>query len=160
MIVFGIDPGLSGGLAVVAAVSGISHVKKMPTLPSGSKSKRVLDENAIKEWFGRSVSCQAVIERASAMPKQGVSSVFTFGTGWGLIRGILVGLGIPYTVVNPKEWQKEMLQGVPKSDTKAASLIVAKRLFPQLAEQIGKHHGMSDALLIAEWGRRKLKTGD
>jgi len=156
MIIFGVDPGLSGGLACLFVDS---TVRKMPTLPSGKKSGRVLDERAIRNWFGPPESeSHTFIERASAMPKQGVTSVFTFGTGWGIIRGILVGLGIPYTIVSPKDWQGEMLRGVSKGNTKAASLIVANRLFPDLAEQIGNHHGMSDSLLIAEWGRRQLKA--
>jgi crossover junction endodeoxyribonuclease RuvC len=158
IITFGVDPGLGGGLA---STTDYASVCKMPTLSSGKGSGKVLDESGILNWFqdqGGYMDAHAFIERASAMPKQGVTSVFTFGTEWGIIRGILVGLGIPYTIVSPKDWQGEMLRGVSKGDTKAASLIVAKRLFPQLAETIGKHHGMSDALLIAEWGRRQLKT--
>lgn len=160
MMVFGIDPGLEGGLAAfnVERIK-LAIVERMPTLASGKGSGWILDEYGIRNWFSLKVGVRshAFIERAFPMPKQGVTSVFTFGMGWGIIRGILVGLEVPHTVVSPKDWQREMLRGVPKGDTKAASIIVAKRLFPQLAGWIGRHHGMSDALLIAEYGRRQLR---
>lgn len=155
MIIIGVDPGLNGGICLLG--SGYVPLFRMPTLPSGKGSGKVLDENQIMVWFkrtlGKGESSHAFIEKATAMPKQGVVSMFTFGCGFGIIRGILVGLGIPYTLVTPQEWRKELLKGMPKG--KGSSLIVANRLFPKAV--IGKHDGMAEALLIAEYGRRTLE---
>jgi len=84
---------------------------------------------------------------------------------YGLIEGVCIGVGIPYTIVPPREWQKVMLSGVSKKlNTKAASILIAKRLYPGVSLRATErcttdHHGMSDALLIAEYGRR-TKGGD
>ena len=149
-MIVGVDPGLGGGIACSA------WVQKMPTLASGkSKSGKVLDEPAIRKLL---VGAEHVfIESVHSMPKQGVVSGFTFGTVFGILRGICVGLEIPYTLVEPRVWQKEMLKGVNRKNTKKASVIIAKRLFPKMAEDIGTHDGKSDALLICEFGRRQLR---
>lgn len=102
----------------------------------------------------------------------GASAKSTFNFGWslGIIEGVLSGMGIAYTKVAPKEWQREMWQGIRpvyKSgnskaiDTKATSLLAAKRLFPnedlrRSARATLPHDGIVDALLMAEYCRRKF----
>lgn len=104
--------------------------------------------------------CTAYIERATAMPKQGVTSTCSFCCLFGLWRGVLLGLQIPSRIIGPREWQKVMLAGESKSDgTKIASIRVAKRMFPGVSllptDKCRKDSdGMADALLIAEYGRR------
>jgi hypothetical protein len=90
------------------------------------------------------------------MPHQGVVSMFTFGTGWGQVRGICTGLGIPYQLVRPQEWQREMLAGQPKG----SEYLVASRLWPltdwrSSARAVKPHSGLVDAALIAEYCRRR-----
>ena len=98
-------------------------------------------------------SCVAYIESVHSMPKQGVSSTFTFGRNYGFLRGCLCALEIPYHEVTPQKWQKalECLSHGDKNVTKAR----AQQLFPKLKIT----HAIADALLIAEYGRRQQVTG-
>lgn len=160
MTILGIDPGLEGGIA-------ICHPGELPIL------HRMPVEDGINEWAVKEiltdsllearrkatdeVPIRAYIEKVAAMPKQGVCSMFTFGAGWGLIRGIMCGLGIPYVLVLPRAWQKELLAGLDRTDTKAAAYQYVSKRFPQLdyraTERSYKpHSGKVDALCIALYG--------
>ena len=95
------------------------------------------------------------------MPKQGVSSTFKTGRGFGQLEGLLSGMGVSYTLVKPREWQGVMFSGLPKCDTKELSFMVCKRLFPGIDLRKNDncridHDGIADSLMIAEFGRRKL----
>jgi len=89
------------------------------------------------------------------MPKQGVVSMYKMGEGFGVWLGILAALRIPYTLVAPQTWKAVMLRDMSVRDKKA-SLLRAQQLWSDIAKQIGKHHGMAEAALIAEYGRRKM----
>lgn len=95
--VIGVDPGLSGGLAAIGE-DGL-ELEVMPTVAAGRR--REIDEQAVVAWLLEHRPRCVFIERVQAMPKQGVVSMFTFGVGWGLIRGICAGMGIPYELVQP-----------------------------------------------------------
>ena len=153
MIWVGIDPGLDGGLAAITP-DGLS-LAVMPTVPVGER--RQLDEQAVVSWLLQHRPGRVCIEQVGARPGQGVVSMFTFGTGWGLVRGICAGLGLPYVLVRPQEWQKEMLAGQPKG----SEYLVASRLWPyadwRVSERSQRNHdGLVDAALICEFGRRRL----
>jgi crossover junction endodeoxyribonuclease RuvC len=110
----------------------------------------------IKEWE----PTHAYFEKVGARPGQGVRSMFTFGTGFGTLRGVLAALGIPYTEVPPQQWQKVLLAGIGKGDPKGAALLRAKQLWPALSFRATErskvaHQGLVDAALIAEYGRRQ-----
>jgi crossover junction endodeoxyribonuclease RuvC len=158
MIVIGIDPGLGGGLA--ALVDGLPVLLPMPV--AGGE----IDGNAVRAWLEArwreepGTNLSVFLEKVHSMPKQGVASTFTFAAGWGLIRGILCGLGIPYQLVTPQAWQKELLAGLDRTDTKAAAYLFASRLWPgvdwRASERSRKPHtGLVDAACIAEYGRRQ-----
>jgi crossover junction endodeoxyribonuclease RuvC len=99
-----------------------------------------------------------VLERSQAFPDQGAVSNFTTGHGYGLWRGLIVGLGFPYETVHPRTWKGAMsLDG-----DKGKSFLLAKQLFPSVADSFKKPKGRVDsldgraeALLLAEWARRK-----
>lgn len=164
-IIIGIDNGQKGAIAIITPCGEV-EVWPMPVISVGTK--KVYDELSIDNIVNMydahvltDMQPHAFIEKAQAMPKQGGVSMFNFGVGYGLIRGMLVAGRVPYTIVRPQEWQKEMLQGESKDDTKAASILVAKRMFPGISlkrtDRCRKDcDGMSDALLIAEYGRRTL----
>lgn len=168
MIIIGIDPGQTGGLARVdvpfeSATSFL--VTPMPTIPKPKGGSRLLSlatlTDQLRYWrFPENSVCRVFIERAHAMPKQGVTSMFNYGMGFGQIEGILAALTIPYTMVEARTWTKAMWEGTSDGDPKARSLIVARRLFPGVKLTVGKgtvpHKGIVDALLIAEYGRRSL----
>jgi len=107
----GVDPGLDGGLALLNGPEIQLHI--MPT--TGTK-KRSIDEAALRsllegmQLYARQESqlLVAYVESVAAMPKQGVASTFNFGCGYGLLRGVLCGLCIPYRLVKPLEWQRRV----------------------------------------------------
>lgn len=149
----GIDPGLSGGFAA------LSHeglwLQVMPVAQVGKR--RQLDEQAIVRFLRGYApgTTRVFIEAVHAMPKQGVTSMFSFGTGWGLIRGVCAGLGLSYELVRPQEWQRVLLCGQPIG----SEYLVASRLWPHVDFRASvfckkPHSGLVDAALIAEYGRR------
>lgn len=154
MTIIGIDPGLDGGLAAIAA-DGI-QLSTMPVFDAGKR--RYIDEPRVMNWLIDHAirNARVFIESVHAMPHQGVVSTFTFGTGWGQVRGICAGLGISYELVRPQEWQRVMLAGQPEG----SEYLVASRLWPhaewRASERSKKpHDGLVDAALIAEYGRRR-----
>ncbi len=149
----GVDPGLTGGLVALTANDII--MKIMPTVKVGKRNQ--IDEKAVADWLCPFVDhlTRIYIELVHAMPKQGVVSMFTFGTGWGLVRGICTGLGLSYELVRPQEWKKAVLIGQPKG----SEYLVASRLWPNVEWLASKrckkpHDGLVHAALIAEYGRR------
>jgi len=152
--IIGIDPGLDGGLAAITS-DGLK-LTPMPVFDAGKR--RYIDEPRVVNWLIDHAirNARVFIESVHAMPHQGVVSMFTFGTGWGQVRGICAGLGISYQLVRPQEWQREMLSGQPEG----SEYLVASRLWP-LTEwrasprAIKPHSGLIDAALIAEYGRRR-----
>jgi len=154
--VIGVDPGLDGGLAAMSS-EGL-QLRVMPVVAVGKR--RQLDEQAIVHWLSGFApgECHVFIEAVGARPKQGVVAMFSFGTGWGLLRGICAGLGFSYELVRPQEWQGEVLKGQPSG----SEYLVASRLWPntewRASERCQKpHDGLVDAALIAEFGRRRAK---
>lgn len=150
----GCDPGLDGGLAAITPEGLVLRV--MPAVAVGKR--RQLDEQAIVQWLMQfsTATSRVFIEAVGARPKQGVVAMFSFGTGWGLVRGICAGLGLPYELVRPQEWQGLMLSGQPPG----SEYLVASRLWPnaewRASERSQKpHDGLVDAALIAEYGRRR-----
>lgn len=137
MKVLGIDPGKSGAAAVIDVQTGEVVVCKL------DETERDI-WNFIKE---NRPDC-AVLERVSAMPRQGVSSTFKFGTSFGFCKGLMVAAGVPFVLITPAEWQKS-LRCLSKGD-KNITKQKAQELFPS----IKMTHKIADAILIAEYLRR------
>lgn len=140
----GIDPGQSGAMALITAdESFICDWVDGPTMAA-----------ELINWKLRHGIHMAALEHVSAMPGQGVSSMFKFGSNFGWWQGAMEALGIPYELVRPQKWQKGV---VPKKESKSdkPSLLVARRLFPDVELHLKKHHGRADALLIADWLRKQ-----
>ena len=151
MRVLGIDPGLSGGYALLGGDSP-------PLVEAFPMAGGRIDLAALaNDWRGLAPAV-AVLEAVHAMPKQGVSSTFTFGEGYGAVKGILAALGVRLELVTPQAWKKLVLAGTPKD--KAAAVEWARRAYPGLTLiRPGcriPHDGMADALGIAEYGRRSF----
>lgn len=158
MIFIGIDPGLDGAVAVLndAAVA----FSDMPTIEvaSGKKRRREHDASALCAFLNSLYGINratVAIERQQAMPDQGGVSTFRTGYGFGLIMGILAALKLRTEIVAPVSWKRALMADQPKD--KGASILVAKRLFPHAASllTLKKHHGRADALLIAEFVKRR-----
>lgn len=145
----GIDPGKSGGIAYIDTQDNISG-----TIPYSDTALIDLCRDASHDWSKEVVCC---LEKVSAMPGQGVVSMFSFGQSVGYIKGVLESFRIPYQEITPKKWKNEF--GL--NSDKAASAEVCRKLFPDvglLATPRCKkpHDGMAEALLMAEYARRKL----
>lgn len=159
----GIDNGLKGGIAII---DGAVTVHKMPLVPGKKGARGKLDEPALLALLAEVAvgDVFACIESVQAGPKLRALTALTFGYGHGLTRGILVALGIPYAIVRPKAWQRVMLPGTPKGQTKQASVIVAGQLFPGVRLRATDKcttddHNLADALLMAEYARRTYGRG-
>lgn len=144
MIYIGIDPGKSGALAIIDG-------NRMALLPF-SETEYINTLKAVPAKLA--VAC---IEHVTAMPKQGVTSMFNFGQNFGYIRGLLEAFEIPYELVRPQKWKKEF----SITGDKNSSIEVCKRLFPGVSlhrtERCRKDDdGMAEALLMAEYARRRL----
>ncbi len=142
----GIDPGQSGGLAVVSGDKQEAYAWDYP----GSIEEAADLLRAV--MFEHSPVLLA-IEKVSSMPKQGVASTFKFGQNYGVWLGALSALQIPHIIIAPTKWQRAVLDS-GGGDTKARSLSMARRLFPSVDLTKKKDHGKSDALMLAIYASR------
>jgi crossover junction endodeoxyribonuclease RuvC len=153
MHVVGIDPGQTGALAEIRS-DGSIHVEAF-----SSECWWLSVSEAIQ--FRARADAHFFLEHVASMPKQGIASTFKFGRNFGMLEGMLVAHRARFELVRPQVWQQGLHAGIEKSlDPKARSLIAVQRLFPgvNLVAPRGRvpHAGAVDALLIAEYGRRKL----
>lgn len=139
--IMGIDPGKSGGVAIVSPQGKVQAVYKFA-------DKTLTDLYELFLYFDTICSFFCFIENVHAMPKQGVTSSFTFGKQYGGLLMLLTCFRIPYEKVAPVKWQRTLgcLSGGDKNVTKSK----AQELFPSLKIT----HAIADALLVAEYGRR------
>lgn len=151
MITVGIDPGYSGAIAV-ANNGRVFEIHDMP-LMAGKAGKNLLNLSAISDIFAKLIrDCgdqpiRVQIERVSAMPGQGVSSMFRFGEGYGAVQGIVAAHGLPITFIGPQEWKKPLgLIGADKDYARTLAI----QTFPELSSQLArkKDIGRADAIWI------------
>jgi hypothetical protein len=104
------------------------------------------------------VETVAFLEKASTHPRDGRVGAFNYGHHSGMLQGLLIALQIPYTLVTPKEWQRELHRGTDGGETKSRSIEACEALFPQVnlrpVKKIKAHDGMAEALLIAVFAQR------
>ena len=151
MIVIGIDPGLSGAIAILEGKKVLS-LHEMPVMSEGKKNKRQLNSaqlvNIIKEKFNKNDDIAVVVEQVNAMPGQGVTSMFNFGQTFGAIKGVCAALELPIFFVRPSKWKKhfDLINA-----SKDASRTKAIEMYPALSNQLAKKKDVnkSDAILIA-----------
>ena len=144
----GMDPGFSGAVAVLSEDGEVLLLEDMPVVPVGTR--RELNEPVLREWLVRFEVGSCCLEKSQTMPGQGVASSGRYMMSYGILRGLCVGLGIPYSLVHPKTWKKAMMPDMPKE--KLASVQRVGQLFPELALDRKKDHGKADALLICRYG--------
>ena len=153
MRIIGIDPGLSGGIAILDN-SKVLKLFDMPVMPDGKKNKRQLNSallvKLIKDNIKNLEDTVMVVEQVNAMPGQGVTSMFNFGQTFGAIKGICAALGLPIFLVRPAKWKKhfELI-----NSSKDSSRTKAIEMYPSISEQLSKKKDVnkSDAILIARY---------
>lgn len=174
--IIGIDPGKTGAIVMLDG----DTVRKYPIPLIGKELDmlqlhRILDVEGKQDWH-------VFIEDVHAIYGSAAGSTFTFGFVCGAIQAMVIALKLKHTLVQPKEWQKVVYQGIPvirkpsiivkkgklkgqrrkgPKDCKAMSELAAKRLFPTVDLRKNdrckvSHDGIVDALLIAEYGKRTL----
>jgi crossover junction endodeoxyribonuclease RuvC len=156
----GIDPGLTGAVAVIDAGGRLVSATRTPIIRAAAGGKSQYDTPAMVELLAEHKDCRVALELVGAMPHDGVASSFRFGTGWGLWQGILAALALPTVLVRPKEWQAATLVGLPRGKAvKTSAVSAAQALFPTLPIKVKADWGMADAALMAEWCRRTHAVG-
>ena len=153
MKIIGIDPGLSGGIAILEN-NKIEEIYDMPVMPEGKKNKRQLNSaqlvKLLKDNISKNEEISVVIEQVNAMPGQGVTSMFNFGQTFGAIKGVCAALELPIFFVRPSKWKKhfELI-----NSSKDSSRTKAIEMYPTLSNQLAKKKDVnkSDAILIARF---------
>ena len=162
MLIIGIDPGISGSICFFQD-GVISDVVEMPTMTEGKKNKKQVNGsqifNEIKERVKKidNRDIKVVIEQVSAMPGQGVTSMFNFGQSFGILKGICSSMQLPMYFVRPAKWKKYFNLINSQKD---ASRTKAIQIFPYFSSQLSrkKDSNKADAILIASFFYETYKS--
>ena len=155
MIIFGIDPGVSGAISVLENKKVI-EVFEMPTMIDGKKNKKQVNgaqvTNIIKERLDseKEKEIAVVVEHVNAMPGQGVTSMFNFGQSFGVIKGVCSALSIPIYFVRPTKWKKHFNLIKTNKDASRTKVI---QTYPEISSKLSKKKdsNKADAILIARY---------
>tara|TARA_Y100000748_G_C15415446_1_gene457174 strand:- start:58 stop:552 length:495 start_codon:yes stop_codon:yes gene_type:complete len=155
MLIIGIDPGISGSICFFQDGS-IMDVLEMPTMTEGKKNKKQVNGSQIFNEISERIKkiekrdIKVVIEHVTAMPGQGVTSMFNFGQSFGILKGICSAMQLPVYFVRPAKWKKYF--NLINSE-KDASRTKAIEIFPYFSSQLTrkKDSNKADAILIASF---------
>ena len=162
MLIIGIDPGITGSICFFED-GKIIDVVEMPNMAEGKKNKRQVNGHQmynelsyrIKEYNMQNIN--VVVEQVSAMPGQGVTSMFNFGQSFGIIKGICAAMQLPIFFVRPAKWKKhfELI-----NTQKDASRTKAIEMFPKISSILSKKKdsNKADAILIASFYENIIKN--
>ena len=162
MLIIGIDPGISGSICFMEN-GKIIDVIDMPTMTEGKKNKRQVNGSQIFNEISKRINVnqientRAVIEQVSAMPGQGVTSMFNFGQSYGILKGICSAMRIPMYFVRPAKWKKYYNLINSQKDASRARAI---EIFPYFSSQLSKKKDCkkADAILIASFYNETYKN--
>ncbi len=155
MLIIGIDPGISGSICFFED-GKILDVVEMPTMNEGKKNKRQVNGSQIYNEISKRIKqtdkreIKVIIEQVSAMPGQGVTSMFNFGQSFGILKGICSAMQLPMYFVRPAKWKKYF--NLINSE-KDASRTKAIEIFPYFSSNLSKKKdsNKADAILIASF---------
>jgi len=155
MLIIGIDPGISGSICFFED-GKILEVIEMPVMTEGKKNKKQVNGAQIYNEFLKRINkkkddeVRVVIEQVSAMPGQGVTSMFNFGQSFGILKGICSAMQLPMFFVRPAKWKKYFNLINSQKD---ASRTRAIEIFPYFSTQLSrkKDSNKADAILIASF---------
>jgi len=150
----GIDCGLSGAIAILNDDLRLADVYDMPVMAGTGKRQQVNGAELARKLYPHSSlfedeSAIAYVERVSAMPKQGVASMFSFGTSYGIVLGVLAALQIPVVLVTPQSWKKEA--GLVGKHKDYCRTLIQQR-YPSAPLGRKRDIGRADAIAIALYG--------
>ena len=154
MLIIGIDPGISGSICFFKD-GRILEVIEMPVMTEGKNNKKQVNGAQIYNEFLKRINkkedeIRVVIEQVSAMPGQGVTSMFNFGQSFGILKGICSAMQLPMFFVRPAKWKKYFNLINSQKD---ASRTRAIEIFPYFSTQLSKKKdsNKADAILIASF---------
>ncbi len=162
MLIIGIDPGINGAICFFEN-GQVKDVLEMPTMAEGKKNKRQINghqmfnelSSRIKGYNPQNIN--VIVEQVSAMPGQGVTSMFNFGQSFGVIKGICAAMQLPIFFVRPAKWKKhfELI-----NSQKDASRTKAIEMFPKISSILSKKKdsNKADAILIASFYENIIKS--
>ena len=164
MLIIGIDPGISGSICFFQD-GKIIDVVEMPTMTEGKKNKKQVNGSQIFNEISDRIKkldkkdIKVIIEQVSAMPGQGVTSMFNFGQSFGILKGICSAMQLPMYFVRPAKWKKYF--NLINSE-KDASRTKAIEIFPYFSSQLSrkKDSNKADAILIASFFHETYKLED
>ncbi len=153
MIIFGIDPGVSGAISVLENKK-IIDVIEMPTMIDGKKNKKQVNGSQVTSIIKKNLKVDkdviVVVEHVNAMPGQGVTSMFNFGQSFGVIKGVCSALSLPIYFVRPTKWKKHFNLIKTNKDASRTKVI---QTYPGISSQLSKKKdsNKADAILIARY---------
>jgi len=162
MLIIAIDPGINGAICFFEN-GQVKDVLEMPTMAEGKKNKRQINghqmynelSSRIKGYNSQNIN--VIVEQVSAMPGQGVTSMFNFGQSFGVIKGICAAMQLPIFFVRPVKWKKhfELI-----NSQKDASRTKAIEMFPKISPILSKKKdsNKADAILIASFYENIIKN--
>ncbi len=164
MIIIGIDPGISGAICFFED-GQVKEILEMPTMADGKKNKRqingpqIYNELSLRLEKFQNKDIFVVIEQVSAMPGQGVTSMFNFGQSFGVLKGICSAMQLSMHFVRPAKWKKYF--GLIKTE-KDASRTKVIEIFPYVSSKLSKKKdsNKADAILIASFFYNTYKNID
>ena len=164
MLIIGIDPGITGAICFFED-GKIIDVIEMPNMPEGKKNKRqvngaqVFNEISLRIKNINKENIKVIIEQVSAMPGQGVTSMFNFGQSFGILKGICSAMQLPVYFVRPAKWKKYF--NLINSE-KDASRTKAIEIFPYFSSQLSKKKdsNKADAILLASFFYETYQSKD
>ena len=164
MLIIGIDPGISGSICFLDNGS-ILDVIEMPIMTDGKKNKKQVNGSQVFNEISKRIKqfennqIRVVIEHVSAMPGQGVTSMFNFGQSFGILKGICTAMQLPMYFVRPAKWKKYF--NLLNSE-KDASRTRAIEIFPYFSSQLSrkKDSNKADAILIASFYHETYKIDE
>ena len=155
MLIIGIDPGISGSICFFEN-GKINDVIEMPTMTEGKKNKKQVNGSQIYNEISKRINkfqkkdIRVIVEQVSAMPGQGVTSMFNFGQSFGILKGICSAMQLPIYFVRPAKWKKYFNLINSEKDASRTRVI---EIFPYFSSQLTKKKdaNKADAILIASF---------
>ena len=164
MLIIGIDPGISGSICFLDNGKILDAIE-MPIMTDGKKNKKQVNGSQVYNEISKRIKqfeknqIRVVIEHVSAMPGQGVTSMFNFGQSFGILKGICTAMQLPMYFVRPAKWKKYF--NLLNSE-KDASRTRAIEIFPYFSSQLSrkKDSNKADAILIASFYHETYKIDE
>ena len=164
MLIIGIDPGISGAICFFEN-DEVKEVIDMPSMADGKKNKRQINGQQIFNEISSRIKnipkkeIRVVIEQVSAMPGQGVTSMFNFGQSFGVLKGICSAMQLSMHFVRPAKWKKHYNLINSKKDASRTKVI---EIFPYISTQLSKKKdsNKADAILIASFFNNTYQKAD